>query len=80
MICPIGNTLGNLWEIKQRCPDALLMEKVYNSRSEFDSFFDVMENQVIVKITEHKIDSTYYHQYHVKKDNKWVMCSLIPIK
>jgi hypothetical protein len=72
MICPIGNNLGNLWEIKQRCPDLLLLEKVYNSRSEFDSFFDTMDNQVIVKLTRHEIEGTCYYQYHIKKDDKWL--------
>jgi hypothetical protein len=79
MICPIGNTLGNLWKIKERSDDIILLEKVHHSRSDFD-FFDIYDNKVIVKITEHYINGDIYFQYHIQKNKKWISCTMITIK
>jgi hypothetical protein len=79
MICPIGNTLGNLWKVKYRDSEKIIFEKIYHSRSDLD-FFRIVNNRISVKITIHQIDNNIYFQYHVQNDNNLIPCTLIPMR
>jgi hypothetical protein len=79
MICPVGNILGNLWKVKYRDNKEIIFEKIYHSRSDFD-FFTIIDNKVILKVTEHKIKNQIYYQYHIQDDKNLIPCNLIPMR